>query len=188
MTEITSASWRALHISGTDMCTLSRTAGGWTLAGNAMFDHKGSQADVVYRVDCDAVWRAVGGEVAGVIADRDFRYRIRKIPGGWTVNGAPAPGVEAVVDLDYGFTPATNMIPVKRAALAIGVSAQLPAAWFDLDSPTLVYLPQTYTRKSADTYWYESPSAAYAALLKFSPNGFVQRYPGLWDMIPAAAA
>ena len=44
-------------------------------------------------------------------------------------------------------------------------------------------LPQRYERRSATTYWYESPTAGYAELLELAPSGFVSRYPGLWEAV-----
>ena len=44
-------------------------------------------------------------------------------------------------------------------------------------------LPQRYERRSATTYWYESPTAGYAELLELAPSGFVRRYPGLWEAV-----
>jgi hypothetical protein len=100
------------------------------------------------------------------------------------VNGAAVPGLEAYVDLDLGFTPATNLTQLRRVALAPGESAEVPVAWIDAPDGVLQALPQRYERRSATTYWYESPTAGYAELLELAPGGFVRRYPGLWEALP----
>jgi hypothetical protein len=42
-------------------------------------------------------------------------------------------------------------------------------------------LPQRYVRLTATGYWYESPTANYAALLETTADGLVIKYPGLWE-------
>jgi hypothetical protein len=96
------------------------------------------------------------------------------------VNGAPAPELTGLVDLDLGFTPATNLLPLRRLALEPGAAADTEAAWLDDATWTFSRLPQRYERRSANEYWYESPTAGYAALLTVTPEGFVTDYPGLW--------
>ena len=84
------------------------------------------------------------------------------------------------VDLDFGFTPATNTCALRRLALAIGQSAEVSAAWLDVSTGLLERLVQRYERRSEDTYWYESPRFEYAGSFSVAPSGFVVAYPGLW--------
>ncbi len=88
-----------------------------------------------------------------------------------------------MVDLDFGFTPATNMLQLSRIALKPGQRADFPVAWLDLDSVSLIELPQIYERRSEATYWYAAPTVPYQALLEIAPSGFVQSYPGLWRLV-----
>ena len=88
------------------------------------------------------------------------------------------------MDLDFGFTPATNVLQLSRVALKLGQSAEVPVVWFDLDSASLTALPQRYERRRETSYWYEAPSVPYQAVLEIAPNGFVRILPrisgGLW--------
>jgi hypothetical protein len=59
----------------------------------------------------------------------------------------------------------------------------VPVAWIDAPDGVLQALPQRYERRSATTYWYESPTVGYAELLELAPSGFVRRYPGLWEAL-----
>lgn len=97
------------------------------------------------------------------------------------LNGARVPGLEGCVDLDFGFTPATNLLPLRRLALGVGAAATAPAAWVDLAAGTLGVLRQRYERRSQASYWYEAHGVGYAALLHVDAAGFVTRYPGLWE-------
>lgn len=91
------------------------------------------------------------------------------------------PSVEGCSDLDLGFTPATNLLQLRRLALADGQAADVPVAWLDVSAGTLDLLSQRYERRTKGTYWYEAARFDYAALLEVDPSGFIQRYPELWE-------
>jgi len=178
------ALWRRLDTPGHDACRLDPADGGWRLDGTAVFLHEGEPARIDYHVACDGRWRTERGHIRGFIGARTFDWRIgREASAAWTVNGVAVPGLEAYVDLDLGFTPATNLTQLRRVALAPGQAAQVPVAWIDAPDGVLQALPQRYERRSATTYWYESPTAGYAELLELAPSGFVRRYPGLWEAV-----
>jgi hypothetical protein len=155
---------------------------GWLLQGAAAFDHHGGSAAVAYQVEVDAGWRTRRGMVGGFLGDRTIQYEIQRDNTGWRVNGARIDGLKHLVDLDYGFTPATNALQLARISLKPDQKAEVPVAWFDLDSASLIELPQTYERRGEASYWYEAPTVPYRALLEIAPNGFVQSYPGLWRL------
>ena len=176
--------WRRLDTPGHDAALLMPTETGWALRGLAVFRHPDGPACVRYAVDLDPSWRTRSGGVGGFIGAREFGHSIRREPDGWYLDERFIPGLDHLADLDYGFTPATNLQQLRRAALKVGQAADLPAAWFDVDMPTLTELPQRYERRSETTYWYSAPSGPYEALLEISPSGFVASYPGLWQMEP----
>jgi uncharacterized protein len=177
------AAWRRLDLPGRDAALLESHAGGWLLRGAAAFDHVLGPASVAYQVEVDAGWTTRRGIVSGFLGDRTIRREIRREAGGWSLDGVPARGLERLVDLDYGFTPATNVLQLRRMALAPGERADVPVVWLDLDSSSLTELPQTYERRGEASYWYEAPTVPYQALLEIAPNGFVQSYPGLWRLV-----
>jgi uncharacterized protein len=181
MTRIASAAWRRLDVPGTDTCTLLRTEHGWTLAGLAEFAHARGWACVSYRVDCDPDWKSRSAEVHGTLGPHHFAYRIRK-DGAWLINDVPTPETGALVDIDFGFTPATNFMLMRRLSFPEGEAVSVSVAWFDLGETKITGLPQRYTRRSPTTFWYESPSANYEGLLVLADTGFVASYPGLWTL------
>ena len=153
------------------------------LEGTAVFLDDAGPARLAYRVTCDERWHARGGTVSGWIGPRAVDVEIVRTPNGaWTLNDKIVAGLETCIDLDFGFTPATNFFPLRRLALAIGEAADAPAAWLDDAARSLTLLPQRYERRTESTYWYESPSTGYAAELEFGADGFVRRYPDLWVM------
>jgi hypothetical protein len=178
-----SALWRRLDTPGHDACRLLKSVAGWQLEGTAVFRHEGAPARLSYRLACDPGWRTQRGEIHGWFGEQQVELTVvRSEQGVWTLNGSPVPGLESYVDLDLGFTPATNLPQLRRSALAEGQAADVPVAWLDVSSWNLQVLPQRYERRTEATYWYESPTAPYSALLEVAPTGFIRRYPGLWEM------
>jgi uncharacterized glyoxalase superfamily protein PhnB len=81
----------------------------------------------------------------------------------WTVNDTPRLALDGCIDVDLGFSPSTNLLPIRRLRLAVGQRAAVRAAWVRFPELTLEVLEQTYTRLSESTYLYES-----AGVLGFS--------------------
>ncbi len=176
------AIWRRLDRPGHDAALLRPHADGWLLRGAAVFAHEAGPASVAYQVEGDAPGRTVRGKVCGFLGKNAFQHEIRREPDGWRLNGAVVNGLEHLVDLDYGFTPATNALQLRRVAPPIGRTISNPVAWFDLDSVSLIELPQSYERRGEATYRYVAPTVPYEALIKIAANGFVKSYPGLWRL------
>jgi uncharacterized protein len=177
--------WRRLDAPGHDACRLEERDAAWVLEGTAVFRENAEPAALEYSVVCDLAWRTRYGQVRGWIGDRPVTLRIEHAEKGvWTVNGAPVRLPAACVDLDLGFTPATNLTQLRRLDLAPGQAADVDVAWWDLGAGTLEVLSQRYERRTAHTYWYESRRFDYRALLEVTPEGFVRRYPGLWEVDP----
>jgi len=180
------AAWIRLDRPGRDAASLRRIDDGWVLEGAAAFDHDAGSASVAYQVETDARWETRRGMVTGFLAGEAFRHEIERDSAGWRLNGARIEGLKHLVDLDYGFTPATNVLQLSRIALKVGQKVEVPVAWFDLDSASLNELPQAYERRGEASYWYEAPAVPYQGLLEIAPNGFVQSYPSLWRLTGAA--
>jgi len=83
-------------------------------------------------------------------------------------------------DIDLGFSPSTNLLPIRRLKLEVGGSAVVRAAWVRFPDFTLEPLEQTYTRVGADTYRYESDSGRFKRDLTVNDAGFVLDYPDMW--------
>ena len=183
MTRTYAALWRRLDEPGHDACELIAGVDGCELHGTAVFRHALGPARLDYSVRCERDGRSRSGQVRGWIANRHWHLQVHRLESGeWLLNDTRVDGLDACLDLDFGFTPATNVLTLRRLALEVGAAADVPVAWLDLPEASLVFLPQTYQRRSATTYWYESPTAGYTALLEVADSGFVTTYPGLWVM------
>jgi len=177
--------WRRLDAAGHEASRLMQRDGGWRLEGTAVFRHESNPACLTYEVDCDGEWLTREGFVHGWMGGRSLDFRIaRSADRIWTLNGQVVPQLDECVDLDLGFTPATNLSQLRRVALQVGEAADVPVAWLDVDAGVLATLHQRYERRSTETYWYEAPRFDYSALLQVSTLGFVEKYPNLWEAYP----
>ena len=181
MTVVATAFWRRLDVPGRDAARVSQVATGFQLLGQSVFlDSRGPTA-LRYALDLTPTWSTRQGHITGFIGERAVDTRIVRTPNGWTL-GAKDFGMADVVDLDLGFTPATNMVQVKRVGLSVGDGVHFDVAWLEAGDEALVRLPQEYRRTSEFDYDYSSPASGYQATITLAPSGFAAVYPGLWEI------
>lgn len=179
---VATAFWRRLDTEGHDACRLIRNPDSWRLSGSAVFDHRGKACVLAYAVDCDTAWRTLAATVRGSVGREELALDIERTPdGNWTLNGDEQPEARGCIDLDLGFTPATNLLAIRRLALSDGVETPARAAYYLEFSSKLGLLEQVYRRIAADKLRYRSPAHGYDATLTVSEIGFVTDYPGLWS-------
>jgi hypothetical protein len=173
--------WRRLDLPGHEIGRLKRRDDGWELSGTAIFGHDGQPCKLDYAVICDSGWRTVSARLGGVIGDREIDLRVSvDRDRNWSLNGETCPAVVGCVDIDLGFSPSTNLLPIRRLALAVGQEAEVRAAWLPFPSLRFELLPQIYRRVGPQTYRYESRGGAFVRLLEVNAAGFVTNYPDLW--------
>lgn len=177
------ALWRRLDAPGHDACRLDEAEDGWLLYGAAVFRLDGAPARLDYFVNCDRAWRARSASVEGWVGAQPIAITIaRAADGRWLLDDEHVAGLDDCVDVDFGFTPATNLLQLRRVGLAVGEAADVPVAWLDVPANTLERLEQRYHRLTEATYDYESRRFSYHAVLETTTDGFVRRYPGLWEL------
>ena len=175
--------WRRIDLPGHDACSLWVTQSGWRLTGTAIFALDAQPCHLAYEVNCDTTWRTRSANVMGCIGRQALALTIVAMPGErWEFNGNDQPKVAGCIDVDLGFTPATNLIALRRLALGVGDEFDAPAAYLYFPELKLARLEQRYHRVTLDKYDYRSPSFDYAATLQVSDVGFVTHYPGLWEL------
>ena len=176
--------WRKVDHPGCDSCRLFQLGNGWRLSGAAVFWDAGQPCHFHYEVSADAVWRTRSAHVRGFLGRKAIDLRIGPAGAGrWQVNGVSRTGVTGCVDVDLGFTPATNLIALRRLSLKVGQHAEAPAAYLQFPGMRLVRLPQTYRRIARNEYEYRAPTVGYAGTLHVLPSGAVIRYPGLFERV-----
>lgn len=174
--------WRGVFLPGHEIAALVKLTDGWELVGTALLAHEGQPCRLDYRVSCDHAWATRKTTVRGSIGSRPVDLLVTvDASGRWRVDGADVPAVAGCIDVDLGFSPSTNLLPIRRLDLAPGEAADVRAAWLPFPSLELEPLPQRYVRESETTYRYESRGGQFTRVLQVDPSGFVLSYPGIWE-------
>lgn len=177
---IETALWKRLDVAGHDAARIETVPGGHLLQGTAVFRHEDGPACVSYQLDIAPDWSTRRGRVRGFAGQKSFDHEIVRDANGWTLDGVAQPELAQLVDLDLGFTPATNLQQLRRVRIGVGEAADIKVVWFDVGAERLVELPQSYRRLDESRYAYRGFS--YAATLEMAASGFVRLYPELWEM------
>ena len=173
--------WRRLDLPGHEAARLGPDGDGWRLSGAAVFLYDGEPVELHYRIQCDAAWRTIDTVIRGWVGGRSVQHRATAQDGVWHLDGATAPAVAGCIDVDLGFSPSTNLLPIRRLGLAVGESAEVRAAWLPFPALAFEPLPQVYTRLGETTYHYRSAGGRFERTLEVAPSGLVTAYPGLWE-------
>ncbi|MEN5178647.1 putative glycolipid-binding domain-containing protein [Comamonas testosteroni] len=179
--------WKCLDKEGLDACRITQDPGGWTIEGTAIFHHQSniaSTANLHYQLRCDSHWASQEATVQGWVGTRNIDLHIARDAGGtWLINAQPDHSLDGLVDIDLGFTPASNTNAIRRLNLQASETASTIAVWLDADDWQVKRLQQTYHRVSPHAYDYTSPEHHYRARLEVTDFGAVSEYPGLWRML-----
>lgn len=166
-----------------EWCRLVEGRSGIGLSGLVI----GSLGDVPLRIDyaiaCDAHWRTRSVRLERWLGGELRRIDLECEDGRWTVQGAEAPGLEGAIDIDLGFSPSTNTLPIRRLGLAVGEEAAIRAAWLRFPAFDVVRAQQSYTRVDDRVYRYAS--LGYRADLAVDDLGLVTDYDE-WKRVGAA--
>lgn len=164
--------WLRQDRPGNDACRFAEAEGGFLIDGSA--------TDAAWNVVRYRVRARDDGSTRRARIGADSRIFIRRAPdGAWTINGAEVPGLAEALDLDLGFTPATNTLAIRRLKLPVGGAAEIVTAWFDPETERLKPVRQSYRRTGETEYLYGSDAGARARL-KVDALGIVRDYEGLW--------
>ncbi|HEX9171501.1 MAG TPA: putative glycolipid-binding domain-containing protein [Telluria sp.] len=173
--------WRKLDSPGHDSCRFFSLADGYRLLGAAVFLEAGQACQLQYDVVADAGFRTTRAAVAGFVGNQPVDVRISATGQHWEVDGKRVPALAGCLDVDLGFTPATNLLPLRRLALHVGQEADAPASYLAFPAMQFTLLPQHYHRLSGAYYDYLAPG--YRGTLRVSAMGAVEHYPGLFELL-----
>ncbi|HKN98723.1 MAG TPA: putative glycolipid-binding domain-containing protein [Pseudonocardiaceae bacterium] len=165
---------------GLETAHFRRQADGWVFNGTTEATEDGRTWTVSYELVVDAGWRTRRASVTtgtrSVLLTADGA-------GHWQVDGEPAPGLAGCLDVDLESSALTNAFPVHRLGLAVGESADAPAAYVRVAEPAMRPLAQRYTRieddEHGERYDYVAPEFDVHTVVAYDRTGFVRSYPGI---------
>jgi hypothetical protein len=186
------AAWRHHEArDGFEVVFLREDRDGFVIAGHTAAVEDDVAWAVSYRIWLDDNWvtrRAlVSGQTAGdsheTVLDNDGH-------GTWLVDGVHADDLDGCFDVDLESSALTNAFPVRRLRLAVGSSADAPAAYVRATDLAVERLEQSYVRiedaggnEAHQRYDYTSPAFDFRCILVYDPTGLVLEYPGIAQRI-----
>ncbi|HYY94813.1 MAG TPA: putative glycolipid-binding domain-containing protein [Pyrinomonadaceae bacterium] len=141
-----------------------------------------------YRILCDTRWRVRQARVSTLGGDAKSRSLTSDGEGRWTTGAGEHLGqLDGCLDVDISPTPFTNTLPIRRAGMREGESAEVVVVYIALPEIELRAARQRYTclkrvRKGA-RYRYESLSSGFTADLVVDCDGLVVDYPGIFRRV-----
>jgi hypothetical protein len=176
--------WRRLDGPGHEEARIEQTPGGWRLTGQVEAEAATVRALLRYVVECDRDWLTRRAVVTGSASAAPIRFELAADGAGhWSLNGASLPPVEGALDIDLGFTPATNLLPIRRLGLAVGEHMEVRTAWVRFPELRVEALEQSYQRAAAHVFHYDAlvGGERFQARLDTDDFGRVLLYEGLWE-------
>ena len=174
--------WRSDDMGSMEHCAIWRRDDGWTVSSTTVLTIDGGPAHITARIHADARWHTEA-VVVDVHARQARRVEIAVRGGEWTVDRKRRHDLDGCRDVDLGWTPATNLLPLRRLELDVGDEAVVDVAWLRFPEFELERVQQTYHRLGECMWRYRSGAADH--LVDVDEFGLVTRYgDGLWTTVP----
>jgi uncharacterized protein len=176
--------WRWLQGTGLERFELVRSVDDWIFCGTILTLAANGAAEARYEIVCDRSFRTKRANVSVKNATGERTLEIATENGRWYENGHENKIVVDALDIDLGWSPSTNTLPIKRLKLEVGqTSGEFMAAWVRFPELTLQPLPQEYVRLADRKYRYSSRSGAFTANLLVDNDDLVIDYEGFWQRV-----
>ena len=177
--------WESELLDSTEEFTLTAHKDGYRFSGRTLILHDGIRVEIDYLVEARPDWSTRSASVSIPALATVFEVNVSQARR-WVIDGEHRGELNGCVDIDLGWTPATNTLPIRRLRLARGVPRTTRVAW--LKWSELVFMPaeQTYTRRGEGIFTYSSGD--FTADLHVDEQGVVVTYgqPPIWQELRAA--
>jgi len=172
--------WHSSVLSSSEHASLLEGADSYSLQGVVVVPLGDVPCHIGYAVAVDSEWRPSQAR-ATIVTPAGVREIVLRSEGeAWELDGVPAPHLDGCRDVDLGWTPATNTVPIRRLELDIRESATITAAWVRFPELDVVRNEQRYTRLAEDRWRYQSGDYDFE-LVTDERTGLVLSYGGdLW--------
>src|SRR5699024_2729472 len=129
-------------------------------------------------------WRTRSALIEGEAGGEPVRFSLAADGAGhWRRDGVPVPELDGTLDVDLGFTPATNTLPIRRLGLGVGESAPVRSAWLRFPDLRLEPLDETDAREAARSFRDRAQVGGEPVTARRDTGalGQVLCYEGLWE-------
>jgi uncharacterized protein len=168
--------WHCSFLASSEYASLFEHHDERRLQGLAVLPHEGTPCHIDYELTIDRDWMPRSSRVTVTLPTQVRRIELRSDRiGHWEVNGSAAPHLDGCGDVDLGWTPATNTVPIRRLDLEIGDTATIVASWVRFPELDVIANEQQYTRLAPDRWRYRSGDYDFE-LVTDAASGMVLAY------------
>jgi uncharacterized protein len=154
--------WHCPLLSSSEHALLVHSEDGYRLQGLAVLPLGELPCHIEYAVAVDRQWRPRRAQATITTSSGAREIVLRSHHGaGWEVDGQRAAPLDGCPDIDFGWTPATNTVPIRRLGLEVGETASITAAWVRFPELDVVASEQRYRRLAIDRWQYTSGEYDY---------------------------
>jgi uncharacterized protein len=183
-TLVASGLWQWLQGTGLERFEFIRAGEEWIFRGTILAMAGTEAAEARYEIFCDSSFSTKAAQVWLRTQGGERTLEINVDNGRWHENGRESPRVRGALDIDLGWSPCTNTLPIRRLGLKLGQSSgEVIAAWVRFPELVLEPLPQEYFRISESRYRYSSRGGAFTAELLVDEHGMVMNYERFWRRV-----
>jgi uncharacterized protein len=180
--------WHCSLLSSSEHALLAESEDGYRLQGVAVLPLGELPCHIDYGVTVDRQWRPAQARatITTPSGAREIVLRSHR-GGGWEVDGELASHLDGCLDVDFGWTPATNTVPIRRLGLEVGETASITAAWVRFPELDVVASEQWYRRLAINRWQYTSGEYDYQLVIN-PATGLVLSYgDDLWRAAATAS-
>lgn len=179
--------WQRLDLPGIEWCEIRWAAQPARLSGVALVAEGAGAHRIEYAIELDERFRtrrvsitARGAVEASLDLISDGAGTWRSGDGAVVIDATDDP---AAVDVDLGFSPLTNSLPIWRLGpgIDVGETAEIRVAWVLYPSLEVVEGQQSYTRVGERRWQYRS--TGYQAEIEVGEDGLVEDYADAWRAV-----
>jgi len=151
--------------------------------GVAIGGGEGEPFGASYTIECDAAW-----QVRHAVVDVTGGAHLELFSDGaghWHDGaGIALDALAGCVDVDLTASCFTNTLPLRRLAAALDRRQAIDVAWIAVPGLSVVRAAQAYTRLDSGLVLFEGIDINFRAELTVDSEGFILRYPGLFQRVP----
>ncbi len=174
--------WLSTELQSAEHCTIRTGPGSHEFESTALLVYRDVPARIDYTLSTNEALQRHRVRIEMTAGGQRRILSLDHSDNGWLVDGVPRADLEACMDIDLGWTPATNTLPLRRETIEIGQSIETLAAWVRFPELDVIASAQKYTRLAGNLVRYQS--ATFEAELVVSPDGIVTTYAdSLWKAV-----
>lgn len=176
--------WRNDKFQMVEYCAFMETENGHQFDGVVLTVVENKPVRIDYQVlfDRQGITQSVNVDAIGGSGEQHLQLVVDEHRT-WFWNGKELPECSGFSDVDLGFSPVTNTLPIRRLNLQPGESQTISAAWVRFPEFDVIAFPQRYTRMGTNRYLFESLLSDFKAELVVDELGIVKRYDQYWAAV-----